>query len=338
MNTGILGTGWVTPLGRDVNTVAAAMLAGCQPAPSSLPDRPQWPVWRIPGEDVRDAAALPRLRRSSVISHFAVTAARDAVDSAALDAAALSRCALVFVSSDGGVVYTRRFYEDIIRRGPGAGSPILFPETVYNAPASHVAASLGLCNEVLTLVGEAPTGLSALHTARELLSSPSIEFCLVVAAQELDWISAEAYGRWRLIKTDSGSSLPPFSEGAAAILLGRHSAPTSILHSHPGLNVGGSRRIHHAFRDILRSFDSTAGVRLTVTGGPADGEALASCREFLPSDRLLDVKSTLGESLVVSAVQQVIFADWLLKKDSPGNALVAARGHNDEVNALVLTR
>ena len=60
-----------------------------------------------------------------------------ALRDAGLAPESLGRCALIFAVSDGGVIYTRKFYDQVVREG--AGSPLLFPETVYNAPGSHIA-------------------------------------------------------------------------------------------------------------------------------------------------------------------------------------------------------
>src|SRR3712207_7831863 len=40
--------------------------------------------------------------------------------------------------SNGGVIYTKRFYHEVVESGAEAASPLLFPETVFNAPASHL--------------------------------------------------------------------------------------------------------------------------------------------------------------------------------------------------------
>ncbi len=183
----IEGMGWVTPLGRSLSGVWRQIAAEARP-PLASQENPvnahPAPIYRVPDNDVAEAAAHPRLRRSSRISHLALTAARDAISG--LSPELLARTVLVFVASDGGVIYTRRFYADIVERGGGAGSPILFPETVYNAPASHVAAVLGLDAEVLTLVGDAATGIDGIATATEFLTLGEADRCLVVAAQELD--------------------------------------------------------------------------------------------------------------------------------------------------------
>ena len=66
---------------------------------------------------------------------------------------------MVFAICSGGVNYTRRFYHEIVTQGANGASPLLFPETVYNAAASHLAALLGLNGQSYTLVGDSSVGL-----------------------------------------------------------------------------------------------------------------------------------------------------------------------------------
>ena len=64
----ILGLGWVTPLGRDLANVWAAIRAG-EAAPIAQLESPltghAFPVRRVDSTPVEDAARQPRLRRSS---------------------------------------------------------------------------------------------------------------------------------------------------------------------------------------------------------------------------------------------------------------------------------
>src|SRR3712207_8481791 len=47
----------------------------------------------------------------------------------------------------------------------------LFPETVFNAPASHLAAILGISGASYTLVGDGAVGILALKMAEDLMRS-----------------------------------------------------------------------------------------------------------------------------------------------------------------------
>src|SRR4029450_11790747 len=101
-------------------------------------------------------------------------------------------------------------------------------ETVFNAPASHLAAILGVTGATYTLVGDGAVGLAAITMAEELMAKEALDYCLVVGTEEIDWLLCDAYRRWRLLRT--APPIEPFSkqkrgmilsEGAGAIVLAR---------------------------------------------------------------------------------------------------------------------
>jgi len=227
----VLGAGIVSPHGNSAEALLAIARGQC-PAPSPewvpgiVPDI-RYPVFLIPPDTCTRAAKFPRLRRASKISHFALEATLLAFEDAgiALETLPSRRISLVFAASDGGVIYTRRFYEGVLDANTGAGSPLLFPETVYNAPPSHVSASLGLQGHLLSLVGDAAIGLQACRTAAELLHSDACEFALVVAAEEWDPCVSEGYSQWGITLPDlagfRAKRRAVFSEGACALVLAK---------------------------------------------------------------------------------------------------------------------
>ncbi|MDB6118234.1 MAG: kas 1, partial [Verrucomicrobiaceae bacterium] len=108
------------------------------------------------------------------------------------------------------VAFTNRFYQEVLD-DPGLASPILFPETVFNAPASHLASYLGVSGPVTTLIGEPTIIAEALWMARSWMITGLVEQCLVIGAEEADWLSTEGvtYYDKRLV----------VSEGAGALLV-----------------------------------------------------------------------------------------------------------------------
>jgi hypothetical protein len=342
MTASIAGMGWVTALGRDLESVWKAICENRRPESRRLENpisKRSVPVLRVPEDVVRDTAALPRLRRSSIISHFAVAAAIDATASARMTPEKLARTALIFVASDGGVVYTRRFYADLVERGEGAGSPLLFPETVYNAPASHIAARLGLQGEVLTLVGDAAAGLAAVRTGCELLAAGEADYCLVTAAQELDWITCEAYARWGLIR-DGSNHASVFSEGAAAIVLAREPDSCWVSATHSGYSCPSEKdteeRLDAVLKDLLQG--SHVHVAVSCASGTRLDLAEKHClARHLPTAKVLTPKSVLGESLACSTMQHVITGVLALRESGGGDAAVTAIGYSRQVAGLILT-
>jgi 3-oxoacyl-(acyl-carrier-protein) synthase len=166
MSLAIAGMGWVTPLGTGVDSVWERLLQGEEAAATTISDQlvdRVYSVFRVP-ESALKGISHPRLRRASAISRFAAAAGLHALESAGLklESKNAERIALIFAISNGGVTYTKRFYREIVGTGAQAASPLLFPETVFNAPASHLAAILGVTGATYTLVGDGAVGL-ALH-------------------------------------------------------------------------------------------------------------------------------------------------------------------------------
>src|SRR5881409_2929933 len=194
MSLAIAGMGWVTPLGNGVDAVWDRLLHGDEasatPISEQFADR-SYSVFRVP-ESAVTGLAHPRLRRASVISRFAATAGLEALQAAAVkvDSQNAERIALIFAISNGGVIYTKRFYRDVVETGAQAASPLLFPETVFNAPASHLAAILGVTGATYTLVGDGAVGLLAIKMATDLMANDddALDYCLVVGAEEVDWL------------------------------------------------------------------------------------------------------------------------------------------------------
>src|SRR5216117_4198610 len=187
MSLAIAGMGWVTPLGNGVDAVWEQLLRGHEASPTTISEQFRnlpYSVFRVP-ESALTGLAHPRLRRASVISRFAAAAGLDALRAAnvKLDPQNAARTALIFAISNGGVIYTKRFYRDVVDAGAQSASPLLFLETVFNAPASHLAAILGITGATYTLVGDGAVGLAALKLAEDLMANEALEHCLVVGTE-----------------------------------------------------------------------------------------------------------------------------------------------------------
>jgi hypothetical protein len=328
MNTRIAGIGCATPLGRDPRAVLNAIQAGRVPELQSLTNpfsNKTFPTFRVDPATVDDAARLPRLRRSGTISHFAVAAALDALKDAHC-AVGDERLALVFATTNGGVGHTRRFFEDIAATGTHAGSPALFPETVYNAPASNIAAALGITGTVTTIVNDATACFDAIATACDLLEMNVCDRCLVVTAEEADWVICEACDAWGL--ADPGAA--PFGEGAAALVLAREGDGARVEQTLPNTT----------FRSITEArlhFETMGSDEIDLLVSSASGRSFDAAEIGLaPRAAQLAPKFPLGEAFATSAMMQVVLAALL-----PGNAqraLIPMIGFHGQQAALTLFR
>jgi len=345
MSLHIAGMGWVTPLGSGVEEVWRRLLNGetAVAEPLSSPLGRDYPVLRVPASALAKAPAHPRLRRSSAISRFAAVAGLEALETAnvKLDVGTARRTALIFAVSNGGVIYTKRFYHDIVESGAQAASPLLFPETVFNAPASHLAAILGITGASYTLVGDGAVGVLALKMAEDLMLSDTLDYCLVVAAEETDWLLCDAYRKWRLLR-----SAPPLSEGAGAILLGR-TGSINVQRISSGTNFTNRRKAPAAVEKVFSELCDPAPdlVAASANGTFIDAAEQAATIKHSPCARVYAVKRQLGEGVGASSLwQTVAAAQALITKKLPAetksadyqSALVSACGLNQQVAGLRL--
>ncbi|MEZ5384728.1 MAG: hypothetical protein R3F13_04360 [Prosthecobacter sp.] len=149
----------------------------------------------------------PRLRRASPVTRFMVAAAQEALQGVEFDP---QRLGILVVMTNACVQFTSRFYNEVIQT-PALASPLLFPETVFNAPASHLATLVGASGPVSTLIGESNLIAEALRLASLWLQAGLVDHCLVIGAEEADALALEAmtYYHKRLVG----------GEGAGALLL-----------------------------------------------------------------------------------------------------------------------
>jgi 3-oxoacyl-(acyl-carrier-protein) synthase len=343
MDIFITGAGWITPLGAGLAEVWDAILAGAPPPLRELdgpPGHAPHVAASVPPALVEAVARNPRLRRSSNISLFAAAACLDALRDAGLDAASPGRCALIFAVSDGGVIYTRKFYDQVVRGG--AGSPLLFPETVYNAPCSHVAALLGLDGITYTLVGDASVGLSAVALGVELLAGGQVDHCLVAGAAEADWVLVEAYRQWRLsapavrIGSNRGALI---ADGAAAIVLGREGACRleAVSGGVPFFRRAAASASLAAALAQLPPLGSATRVISSANGTFVDrAESAALEAAGISVARAVFPKVSLGEAIGASALMQMVCAVESLRRDPYGKVLVPVIGLNHQASAALL--
>lgn len=213
----VQGVGAVSPAGWGMLPLRETLAKG-EPLLVKELARPGWTrslrVRPVPPPSPRpNFLAHARLRRTSPITQYAVGAALEALGE---DAAGVSRdrlnLGILLCVMTGCVNYSRRFYDETLK-DPATASPLVFPETVFNAPASHLAALLGSTGINYTLIGDPGTFLQGLALAGEWLLTGRVEGCLVVGAEELDWLTADAYGLF------ARSII--LSEGAGAVYLRR---------------------------------------------------------------------------------------------------------------------
>lgn len=302
------GMGAVSPAGWNVMAMRQALEQGV-PLPIAPLPRQGWskPLLSrpVPAPIGRPAfLSHPRLRRASPITQYAASATLEAVAPLQAIVGANSNYSLGVISclNAGCVQYTCRFWAEVLL-DPGTASPLLFPETVFSAPASHVSALLGNTPSVYTLVGDPAAFLQGLSLAIDWLEAGQVEACVVVGSEEPNWLLADAL--WHL----EHSAI--LSGGAGALCLTLNPAwsigakLTAITSEHTMTHRNDRRAAAQAMRLELPS--SQPGDLLcdgTSDSHRFSAPELAAWRDW--TSPRLSPKRILGEGLMAAAAWQCV--------------------------------
>jgi 3-oxoacyl-(acyl-carrier-protein) synthase len=333
----VCGAGAVSPAGWGVAPLLDAIRSGTALPISELP-RPQsikpLRVRRVPAPSPRPPwLTHARLRRTSPITQYAIASALEALGD---DAARVSRgelkLGIVLCVMSGCVNYSRRFYDEALR-DPATASPLVFPETVFNAPSSHIAAFLNTNAVNYTLVGDPGTFLQGLALGADWLLGGAVDACLVVGAEEIDWITSDAF---QLFSRDV-----VLSDGAGAVYLRRETCEgcvqlAAVTDSH--LFVP-SRTRAETIAQVRRQL-AFNGSGTTLIDGLQDVRRYDAPERDVwgdwPAAQRLSPKKVLGEGLMAASAWQTILAVDAVRGGASA-ALVNVVGTNQQAIGAAFT-
>jgi 3-oxoacyl-(acyl-carrier-protein) synthase len=292
----ITGFGAVSPAGWGTAALIDALNHGMalpesliSPPKNAVAGLPSFPVRTVPRPvPDRALASHPRMRRATPVSLFAAAAALEALGPERAEAAKSGalRVGLIYTLLNGTVSFCGRFFGEVLA-DPATASPILFPETVFNAPASHLAALFGLTGPCASLVGDSAQFLAAIEMASLWLDLDQIDLALIVGAEEHDWLASAAAD---LLKLGV-----PLAEGAACIAVERGTAGIGI------------ERL--ATRHPVKAFS---------TRGAAAAAARSALGAIAPDALVVDDRC--GHAWSDAATAEA-WADWAGPRRSPGRLL-----------------
>jgi 3-oxoacyl-[acyl-carrier-protein] synthase II len=338
----ITGIGAVSPAGWGVAALAAALEARL-PLPETLIEAPGILAKTLPAYSVRSVsrpvpdrslAGHPRLRRATPVALFAAAAALEALGPERVSAVQSGglRAGLIYTLLNGGVSYCGRFYGEALAN-PATASPILFPETVFNAPASHLAAYLGITGPCASLVGDSAQFLAAIEMAALWLDLGQVDLCLVVGAEEHDWLPAAAMD---LLKLGV-----PAAEGAGCLVLESAGSNTpgiairTLATRHPVATFPGRRPAAAAARAALGPIAPATLLVDDCCGHPASDSATADAWSDWDGPRFSPAP-VLGYGLSAASAWQCVAACHGLHSGLASGAIVATTGMHQRAGAMHL--
>ncbi|MBN2516518.1 MAG: hypothetical protein JXC33_10865 [Deltaproteobacteria bacterium] len=172
-------------------------------------------------------------RRLSRISRMAVAASVEAITDSGLvlDSFDKERIAIIVGTSYGSSSHVEDFFVSLLKEGPRGAQPLLFPETVPNAPASHIAIFHGITGPNSTFCQNDISAENAIIYARNLLLRNYADIVLVGGAEELSAMLYSCYDAvlaLNRLKVDNNGSVTPqigggivLGEGAGIIVMER---------------------------------------------------------------------------------------------------------------------
>jgi 3-oxoacyl-(acyl-carrier-protein) synthase len=323
------GVGAVSPAGWDVAALRLA-LQNEEPLPIRPLERPGWdkPLQaRFVPPPAPPPAFLkhPRLRRASPLTHYAAAAALEATARIRPTAGSV-RFGVVMSLQAGCVQYSHRFFQETVQ-DPATASPLLFPETVFAAPASHVAALLGRAPLVCTVTGDPAAYLQAMAIGIQWLEEERVDFCLVIGAEEMDWLLADAL--WHL------EHAAVMSVGAGALCLtldARRSIGVelaAITDPHTYSSRQERPRAAQAMRAQLPPGSPGELLCDGLTGNPRADAAESAAWRGWPGPRL-SPKRVLGEGLMAAGAWQCVAACDVVASGRVAAAHVSLVGSNQQ--------
>ena len=237
------------------------------------------------------------------------------------------RLGIVLCVMAGSVAYSRRFFEEIMR-DPTTASPLVFPETVFNAPSSHLAAYLGCTGINYTVVGDESAFVQSLALAADWLIMDKCDGCLVIGAEEMDWIVCDAMRLFdrQVIHSDGAGALylKLADDGAGC--------PRSVVRPAPLAELS---LITAPFSFTRQQDRKTAAYRLRERLGIGDGGLLCDSDSVWERKLWSDwpgcrrtIKPLLGEAFPATAAWQCVVACEALQRGEVSAANVSVVGAN----------
>ncbi len=184
----LLGLAQASAAGTGIEALRDA-LRGKRPEPEWVGCNPARPEARVPllrcGALRLEGLAEPAaLRRMDAFSQRALLTGTLALREAGASREGPERTGLVVASAHGPLTTMFRYLDQVLDKGDGHGSPVLFAGSLHNAPVAYLSLLLGLRGPSLTVTGFHHAFARALDAALDWLDRDAVARVLLVADDE----------------------------------------------------------------------------------------------------------------------------------------------------------
>jgi 3-oxoacyl-(acyl-carrier-protein) synthase len=278
--------------------------------------------------DLDDIIDNRKFRRAADVSRYALAAIKLAISDAGLDSAGGEDSAVITAVTHAAMNYTQDYHKSLLTGGVDDISPILFSDSVLNAPAGNASICFDIRGAVHTVIGGTAASIKATMMACRLIHEDGINRAVVVSAEELNELSFHCRRRF-------GESA--MSEGAGALFIednsvrkGKHvycSVSGYASHFDPaGPEVSFQKAVDRAL--------SMAGIgRRDLDFALTDMPAGMSMRHFdgVPSD---SVSRFTGNAFCVSSAWNILLAAYMIYKEALPDSFMKRCGEERKLNKI----
>ena len=268
--------------------------------------------------------------RTARCTQFAIISVSEALRRAAIDLDSIdnTRVGLFLSSARGAYEKTEKFYANLVEKGPRFVNPLLFQESVNNAPAAHVSLHYGFTGPCLALTSGGVGTTQAMAMGRLWLMQNKLDYALIVSTEALTQISHEAYSHAHghaPVRLDGVHESCPFDqrrngfvfgEGAVTLVMERQTAaqrrgveaPVSVAGigiAHDGYGVakndphgsGIAMAMQQCLQVAGREADDVDWILAAANSSPVGdrAETRAIKRVFATAPPVTSLKSVYGE-------------------------------------------
>ncbi len=223
----VTGLGATSPLGGDVASTWASLLAGRSGARALAKDwAPELPVQIAAPAAVDPATVLDRVqaRRLDRCEQFALVAAREAWADAGRPRVAPERLGVVVSSGIGGIASTLAAYDTLREKGWQRLSPFTVPMLMPNGSAGWIGIELNARAGVHTTVSACASGAEAIGYAVGMIRSGRADVVLAGGTEAaIIPLNIAAFAAMRALSTRNDEperASRPFDKGRDGFLLG----------------------------------------------------------------------------------------------------------------------
>ena len=353
----VTGAGIVSPLGNDIESFWAHLIAGQSGAgpitrfdASGYETRFACEVKDFTTDGIVDRKDAKRMDR---FAQFAVVASHQAMKNANLDLEAVNRdrVGVVMGSGIGGMETFEAQHAVLLERGPGRISPFFIPMMISDMAAGQVSITFGLKGPNFCTVSACASGAHAIGESLRLLRAGDADIILAGGAEAtITPMAIAGFGNMRALSTrndDPQRASRPFDVGRDGFVIGE-GAGMLVLETEAHAKARGATLLCE-----LAGYGAS-GDAYHMTAPCVDGEGAARAMKRALADAAMapgevgyinahGTSTPAGDPIEVTAVKSV-FCDharrlWMgSTKSMTGHLLGAAGGIEAVVCALTLQR